>query len=182
VNATTSLNSASVTGGMAGQIDSPSSTGIVAGTVLRAARLSAGLSQADLGAAVDADEFFVARWEDGTEPLATLPYSVVERLEATLTAAGADPAVARDLTAATWCDLVIAAISSSEDVRCLMADPIANEQAFAELLAWAFGGNRPARYRPYAGPGPLLTIDFAIANGAIRQYAATSPVLSPQAA
>lgn len=180
VDTITSLNSVPT-------VDKPemtdsSSAGIVAGTVLRAARLSAGFTQAELAATVDADDAAVAAWEDGTEPLATLPYPVIARLDATLTAAGADPALVHDLTAATWCDLLIEAIASSEDVRCLMADPIAAEQAFAELLTWAVSGNRPTRYRPYAGPGPLLTIDFAVTTRAIRRFLATTLVPSPRAA
>jgi hypothetical protein len=37
-----------------------------------------------------------------------------------------------------------------------MADPAAAEDAFGELLAWSATDHRPARYRQYAGPGPLL--------------------------
>jgi transcriptional regulator with XRE-family HTH domain len=181
VNTIASLNSVPTTD--APQVAQPSSSsGSVAGTVLRAARLSAGLTQSQLAAAVDADERAVTAWEDGAGPLASLPYTLIQRLEGTLVAAGADPALARDLTAATWCDLVIEAITDSEDIRCLMSDPIAAEEAFAELVAWSISGHRPARYRPYAGPGPLLRNDCAFAAIAIQHLGATMPVPSPQAA
>jgi DNA-binding XRE family transcriptional regulator len=180
MNTVTSLNSTSPTRSPAAQQPS-SSSGIVAGTVLRAARLSTSLSQSQLAVAVDADEAAVAAWEDGTEPLATLPYAVVERLEATLAAARADSALVRDLTAATWCDLVIEAIANSEDIQCLMSDPIATEQAFAELVSWSIGGDRPDRYSPYVGPGPLIN-DCAITASAIRRLAAPRPMVTTRAA
>ena len=158
-----------------------STSGIVGGTVLRAARLSAGLTQGQLAAALGADESSVAAWENGTEMLATLPYAVAERLEGTLAAVGADPALVRDLTAATWCDLVIEAITGSEDIRCLMCDPIATEQAFAELVAWSISGDTPDRYSRYVGPGPLIN-DCAFAASALQELVAARPVPSPRAA
>ena len=129
--------------------------GIVAGTVLRAARLSAHLSQIQLAEAVGASEADVAGWEDGTSPLAEIPYPVLGRIESAL-ATVADQDIMADLPAAIWCDLAIAAVAGAEDVSCLLSDPTAAEPAFGELLAWSVGGRRPARYRPYAGPGPLL--------------------------
>jgi len=177
VNTIASLNSTPLAD-WAGLTCSVSPTGIVAGTVLRAARLSAGRTQVQLAAVVDADEASVADWEDGTKPLATLPYAVVARLEAALTAA--DPELVSDLTVATWCDLVIEAITGSEDIRCLMADPIAAEQSFTELMTWAMSGNRPARYCQYVGRGALLRNDLAAAS-AIQQIAG-SLAPSPRAA
>ena len=136
-----------------GRLTSP--PGIVAGTVLRAARLSAHLSQIQLAEAVGASETDVAEWEDGTSPLAEISYPVLRRIESAL-ASVAEPGIMADLPAAIWCDLAIAAMVSAEDASCLLADPTATESAFGELLAWSVSGRRPARYRPYAGPGPLL--------------------------
>lgn len=155
--------------------------GIVAGTVLRAARLSAGLAQGRLAAAIDTDAEAVGAWEDGTEALATLPYPVVERFGSALADAGADPALVADLTTAIWCDLVIEAMTDSKDLGCLMSDPIAAEQAFAELIAWSISGDRPARYSPYVGPGPLI-IDCAFKASAAKGLSAAWPVPSPRAA
>jgi transcriptional regulator with XRE-family HTH domain len=129
---------------------------LVAATALRTARLSAGLSQPQLAAAIDAEVERVSAWEDGSELLADVAYPVIERLGAALAAAGADPRLVGDLTAGIWCDLVIAALADYGDASCLLADPIAAEDAFRELLAWSAGGARPERYRPFAGPGPLL--------------------------
>jgi transcriptional regulator with XRE-family HTH domain len=136
-----------------GRLTSP--PGTVAGTVLRAARLSALLSQIQLAEAVGASETDVAEWEDGTSPLAEISYPVLRRIESAL-ASVAEPGIMADLPAAIWCDLAIAAMVSAEDASCLLSDPTATESAFGELLAWSVSGRRPARYRPYAGPGPLL--------------------------
>lgn len=138
----------------AGHQDSP--LGAVAGSVLRSARLSARLSQDQLATAVDVSETTIAAWEDGIDPLAEVEYSLAARVETALTAAGADPALVADLTIGAWCDLVLGVISESQDLWCLLADPIAGEAAFGELLAWAADGRRPFRYSSFASSGPLL--------------------------
>jgi transcriptional regulator with XRE-family HTH domain len=182
VSMTASLSSVAAAGG-AGVRQLASPCGILAGTVLRAARLSARLTQAQLAAAISADEATIAAWEDGLEPLATVPYPVVERLESALTGAGAGPGLVTDLTIAAWCDLVIAAIADSQDTRCLISDPVTAEEAFSELLTWSAGGCRPARYRPYAGPGPLLRqCDLDVMAAAIRKLGATRRFANPCAA
>lgn len=131
-------------------------TSTVAGTVLRAIRLSARLTQAQLADAIGAEEAIIAGWEDGADPLTAVAYPTLERLETELTAARAEPDLVSDLTLAIWCDLVIAAVAASEDISCLMADPTAAEEAFSELLAWSAGGQRPERYLSYVASGPVL--------------------------
>ena len=127
--------------------------GIVAGAVLRAGRLSSGLSDALLAAAVDVDVATINAWEDGSEPLASVPYPHVERLEAALRTAGAERQLVADLDAAIWYDLVALALNGDGDTGCLMADPVASGEAFRELLAWFLAGRVPNRYRPYASAG-----------------------------
>jgi transcriptional regulator with XRE-family HTH domain len=133
-----------------------SHVGIVSGTVLRAARLSAHRTQAQLAGAIGVDEASIAGWEDGTDPLTAVAYPVLERLESELAAAEGQANLVKDLATGLWCDLVIEAIAGSQDITCLMADPAAAEDAFSELLVWSAAGHRPERYREYAGPGPLL--------------------------
>jgi transcriptional regulator with XRE-family HTH domain len=139
--------------------------GVVAGAVLRAARLSAGLSVSRLAAEADVDESTIRRWEDGSTSLAFAPYSQIEQLRATLQAAGSELQLIADLDVATWCDLVILALTGDGDVTCLLADPVTHEDSFRELLGWALTGRVPSRYRRYADSRPLVNADAAMASG-----------------
>ena len=155
--------------------------GAVAGAVLRAARLSAGISERVLATASGAGADTISSWEDGTSPLASVPFPQVDRLAAALSESGADPQIITDLDAAAWCDLVILAITGNrhdEDAICLLADPVTSSEAFSELLAWCLAGRVPARYRPYAASrGPLLAESILIER-AIRALDAIYPRLS----
>jgi transcriptional regulator with XRE-family HTH domain len=130
--------------------------GIVAGAVLRSARRSAGLSAPLLASTIDVDETTITSWEAGSEPLASVSSPVIERLGAALRRMGAQPALVADLLIAAWCDLVLGAIDEGDDASCLLADPLARDSAFSELLAWAMTGQPPARHRPYASAGHPL--------------------------
>ncbi len=151
--------------------------GVVAGAVLRGARMSAGVSEASLAAASGVGEDTVRSWEDGSSPLASLPLPHLEGLEAALRDAGADQRIIADLGAAAWCDLIILAISGHEDAACLTADPVTSEDAFGELLAWSLAGRVPVRYRPYAAPGPLFA-DSALIERVILALGATDAQLA----
>jgi transcriptional regulator with XRE-family HTH domain len=131
--------------------------GIVAGAVLRSARLSADLSQENLAAMTGVSEETIRAWEEGSSPLASVPLPHVATLEASLRANGADPNLVADLGVAAWCDLVVLAVAHREDTTCLMADPIAAGPVFAQLLAWCLTGHAPERHQPYAETAPLLT-------------------------
>jgi transcriptional regulator with XRE-family HTH domain len=141
--------------------------GIVAGAVLRSARMSAGLSREDLAEVLGASVETIRAWEDGSSPLASVPLPHVEMLEASLRASGTDPDLVMDLGVAAWCDLVILAVAQREDTTCLMADPIAVDPAFAELIAWCLTGHVPERHQPYVETGSLLT-DPALIEQATR--------------
>jgi transcriptional regulator with XRE-family HTH domain len=142
--------------------------GVVAGAVLRSARMSAGLSEAQLAASAGVSETAIHSWEDGSQPLADVAAPQMERLETALRAAGAEPRLVTDLAVAAWCDLVILAIASAEDPSCLLADPLAAEETFRELLAWSIADQPPARHQPYASPGRLLpTADIRLVAGIV---------------
>ncbi len=81
----------------------------------------------------------------------------VEAVIAALNNAGACHLLTADLVVAAWCDLLIAAVAASKDVTCLLADPIAVEDAFGELMAWCMEGRVPQRHRPYATIGRLIS-------------------------
>jgi transcriptional regulator with XRE-family HTH domain len=170
--------STDATGQASGHLARP---GAVAGAVLRGARLSAGISEAALATASGVTEDAIRSWEDGTSPLASVPIPQVERLEAALSASGADLRLIADLGAAPWCDLVILAITGNrydEDAICLLADPVASSDAFSELLAWCLAGRVPERHRLYAATrGPLLA-DSILIERATRALDAIHPRLS----
>jgi transcriptional regulator with XRE-family HTH domain len=127
--------------------------GVVAGAVLRAARLSAGMSEAELAIAANFPLKAIWDWEGGSSLLAAVPLPQVERLQAALRKAGADPRLVADFAAAAWCDLVVVAMINDEDTTCLMANPLSRDVNFGELLLWSLTGHIPLRYRPYANQG-----------------------------
>src|SRR6266851_1940621 len=63
--------------------------GVVAGAVLRAARLSAGMTEARLAIAANLPLKSIREWEEGSSLLAAVPLPEVERLQAALRKAGA---------------------------------------------------------------------------------------------
>jgi hypothetical protein len=141
--------------------------GRVAGAVLRAARLSADhLTEARLAAAAGVSEEIIRHWEDGSLPLASVAAPQTERLATALRAAEADPRLVAELPVAAWCDLVILAIADNEDSGLLLADPMATEAAFRELLTWSISDQPPERYQPYANQTRLLPdADIAVVRG-----------------
>jgi len=130
-------------------------TNSVAGAVLRSARRSARASQAKVAVGCGVTQHAVQAWEAGTSPLAEVCVLQVESLIAALRDLGACPRLTGDLITATWCDVVIAAATDSEDCECLVADPSATNCQFIELMAWFTEGRVPQRYRPYADKHPL---------------------------
>ena len=129
--------------------------------MLRAARLSAGLSEAMLASAAGVEEAAIRGWENGSRCLASAPYAQVGQLEAALRAAGSDYRLLADLTPAAWCDLVLLALSGDGDVACLLADPLAGGDTFSELLGWSLAGRVPERFRRYAANRPLSDLPHA---------------------
>jgi transcriptional regulator with XRE-family HTH domain len=111
------------------------SYGSVAGAVLRSARRSARISQARLAAACGVTEKTVRAWENGSSPLGAVPMPQVGALIDALLEAGACRPLTADLTVAAWCDLIITAVAASEDVTCMLADPIAADDRFGELAS-----------------------------------------------
>lgn len=153
-------------------------SGIVAGTVLRCARRSASISCAELAATMSVTEEMVRAWEEGSSPLASVPLPQVVTLETSLRRSGANAHLVADLTAASWCDLVIVAVAGHQDITTLMADPVTRDAAFGELLTWSLAGPVPDRYRPYADPAPLLT-DPRLMDQAAHALALTGAVTPP---
>ncbi|HUZ55612.1 MAG TPA: hypothetical protein VMU94_24165 [Streptosporangiaceae bacterium] len=103
------------------------------------------LSASELAAAVSLTDTLIHSWEIGAEPLASVPVPQIDRLKSALRTAGAEARLVDDLDPAAWCDLVLEAMLAREDASCLLADPLASDPAFSELLTWAITGNPPAR-------------------------------------
>lgn len=131
--------------------------GPVSAAVVRAARLSARADHAAIASKLGITEGSLQDWEQGAKPLSSVPFPLIQKLQAALTHLGAQPLLVADIEVAIWCDLVITAITTGEDTSCLMADPLANQAAFSELLAWSLAGIIPVRYRPYTQPGNLIS-------------------------
>ena len=153
--------------------------GVAAGAVLRAARTSARITESCLAAASSVNEEAIRAWEDGSDPLASLPVPQLERLESVLRAAGAEPRIVADLHVAAWWDLVLLAITGLEDCARLLADPLTCEDAFRELVAWSLTGRVPPRYRRYVLPRPLIT-DPGLAERVATVLGAIRPDLLPR--
>jgi hypothetical protein len=81
----------------------------------------------------------------------------VDAVIAALHDAGACRLLTADLVVAAWCDLIIASVVASEDVTSLLADPIAAEKPFRELMAWCLDRRVPRRYRPYVSGQAILS-------------------------
>lgn len=143
------MNTSSHSSGLPARARQPLKAGLVAATVLRAARLSAGLSQDELAEAQHVSTDAVRAWEDGTTQLASLPIAYVDLLKDTLSAAGADQQLVADLDAGAWCDVVLMTLAGGEDASCLLADPLASEPGFSDLLGWAISGQVPVRYSSF---------------------------------
>jgi hypothetical protein len=154
--------------------DGLSRTGIIAGTALRTARLSARITESALAGAWGASEPALRSLESGASSLATVPMPFVKRLEDVLLEAGARPELVADLEIAAWCDLVIEVIAAGEDATSLLADPLSGGHAFRELMAWSLGGGEPDRYRTFASPAPRLT-DSSLVERIIGVLNATLP-------
>lgn len=143
--------------------------GVTGGAVLRAARLSAGVSDAVLAAAAGVTQAAIRSWEDGSRALASERYSRVGELERALRVVGGDERLVADLAPAAWCDLLLAALvhGGEGDVAGLLADPLARGEAFGELVAWSVAGRVPARFRPYAADTALAVFPRAALAAAV---------------
>lgn len=151
--------------------------GVVAGAVLRAARLSANVTKSALAAAAGVTRNTMRSWENGSAPLAAVPAPDIQRLETALGAYGADQHLVSDLGAAVWCDLIVCAIADDEDASCLLADPITGERGFRELLSWSLTGQIPARYRLYFAQSPLIANPILV-DRTFHSVAAIHPALA----
>jgi hypothetical protein len=120
--------------------------GVLAGTVLRAARLSARATADSVADAIDLTVDTYLSLEAGILGLAGVPIQMLEDLKLVLSKAGAKPELVADLDIAAWGDLVLTAIADGENVACLLADPLTHDGRFAELLTWALTGRQPTRY------------------------------------
>jgi len=126
--------------------------GAVAGAVLRAARLSANLAVRGLAAASQMSHRRICWWERGDPQLGVESPATLTGLASALLAVQADPLIVADLGTAIWCDLVISGLTEGRPSH--LDEPA--DALVLELLAWAASGMTPARYIPYAEPGPLL--------------------------
>jgi hypothetical protein len=135
-------------------------SGAVAGAVLRAARVSARLSTQRFAALLLVAPAAAKGWEQGVQPLATVPGDCMDRIVAVLRDASADEAIVADLHVAAWCDMTIDCVTREPDshlTAAILTDELAWADNFRELLAWALTGTTPASYSRYSTDGPLIS-------------------------
>jgi transcriptional regulator with XRE-family HTH domain len=135
--------------------------GVIGGAVITAARRSAGLTRRTLARRLAVAPATVRAWETGALPLYCVSYDQLRSLARVVGEPGALAGLGlADLVLASQCDLLVAGmLGGFEDYAEV---PPVDEEAAGEdargLLRWALAGDVPDRYRPYAGPGPLLAL------------------------
>jgi transcriptional regulator with XRE-family HTH domain len=134
--------------------------GVIAGAILRAARLSANLARGRLARKLRVRRTTVRGWECGTIPLFGAPYGQLHQLAEILNGFGAT--VGNDLNElllACQCDMLVIGMLSGEETYAEVP-PIGErtpEGAAADaLLRWAAQGAVPTEYAKLAPATPLI--------------------------
>jgi transcriptional regulator with XRE-family HTH domain len=160
------------TGNRAGEAFLPvTPPGVIGGTVIKAARRSAGLTRRQLARTLAVSLRTVHDWENGTCPLFGVSYHQLCSLAAAFDQAGAKVRCdVGDLVLASQCDLlVMGMLREFEDYA--EVPPVDEDGAEAKvarsLLRWALSGILPERYRPWAPAGLLLARQDVIAFTAL---------------
>jgi DNA-binding transcriptional regulator YiaG len=147
-------------GGTASTPGPVSPPGAIGGTLIRAARRSAHLTQLRLARTLKVSTATVRAWENGTIPLFSIPYGQLQGLAAVLNQAGAHVGhELSELLLASQRDLLITSmLHGSENYA--EVPPIEQHGSEAErareLIRWALTGVVLDRYRQHAPPSPLL--------------------------
>lgn len=114
--------------------------GVIAGAVLRDARLSAGLTQEDMAEAVGADVGTVKGWESGRRPLGSVKAGRVAGVRRDLARAGASRSALGLLGTAVDADMFTSSVIAG-DVTELAAEVIT--RPWTQLVARAVAGGSP---------------------------------------
>lgn len=143
--------------------------GVIAGAILRHARLSAGLTQEDMAEAVGADPGTVKGWETGRRPLSAVKAGRLAGVRRALARAGASRPALGLLGAAVDADAFTSSVIAG-DASDLAAEVIT--RPWTRLVAWAVAGAAPGG----ATVAPLLCpADRAAFFASIREAADRAP-------
>lgn len=121
--------------------------GVIAGFVLKTARLTASLTQEALASALDLDVTTVQGWESGRRPLASTGAGELLRLGQYLARSGAPVPTTSNLHEAIYADLILTAGLHHDGNRIdLQSHPLASgvlRRSTVNLLTWPFTGKFP---------------------------------------
>lgn len=127
--------------------------GVIAGSVLAAARRTAGLTQEGFAEAIGSHPDTVKSWESGRRSLGSVQAGQVARVRRSLLRLGAAPPVLARLDAAIDADDFTAQVVGG-DCGALASEVIT--RPWTALVAWAVGQGRPAGLADHASEEPLL--------------------------
>lgn len=128
-------------------------SGIIAGSVLAAARRTAGLTQEGFAEAIGSHADTVKSWESGRRSLGSVQAGQVTRVRRRLLRLGAEPSLVARLDAAIDADDFTAQVISG-DCGALASEVIT--RPWTGLVAWAVGQGPPAGLTSQAAQAGLL--------------------------
>ena len=133
--------------------------GVIGGAVVYAARRTARLSRGSLGELLGTGAAEVRAREHGMVPLRGVPYGQLRQFATAVTVTGSGAAAVLDeLLIAGQCDLLVREmLTGSADYAEVptVGEDSRHGHVARELLAWAFQGTVPSRYRRVTRPGRI---------------------------
>ncbi len=128
-------------------------SGVIAGTVLAAARRTAGLTQEGFAEAIGLHPDTVKSWESGRRSLGSVQAGQIARVRRSLLRLGAEPSILGRLEAAIDADDFTAQVISG-DCGALASEVIT--RPWTGLVAWAVGQGPPTGLATHATDAALL--------------------------
>lgn len=168
---------------IAGTASTPSSTGVIAGAVLRACREAIGGTQERFAELVGVDLNTIKGWETGRRPLMNASGRTLLMLRRRLLQLGTPADLVQHLDTAMDADLFISNTLENGTEHSLLGDWVAT-RAWSDLLAWGLAGRTPDVISKHLGTGPRASLTPDIRRlffAALRRIADVTQGESPDA-